>query len=149
MYGPEGPSVSIRSTTGMDRTEHRFMTRGTRAGGMMYKTASNASADMVEMAAVPMPESAVMEEEMALNETVVAGYAAAKMDDALAMDADMGADIAVREDFAKTVAFEPFLRSDSNGTVISLRRTSCQPMLYSCLRTTRIWTMPSCGTKRS
>ncbi len=118
MYGPEGPSVSIRSTTGMDRTEHRFMTRGTRAGGMMYKTASNASADMVEMAAVPMPESAVMEEEMALNETVVAGYAAAKMDDALAMDADMGADIAVREDFAKTVAFEPFLRSNSDGRII-------------------------------
>lgn len=113
LYGPEGPAVNIRSTTGMDRTEHRIMVRGTRAGGVMYKTASNASADMVEMAAVPMPE------EMALNETVVTGYAASKMDDALEMEeADMGADIAVREDFAKTVAFEPFLRSDSEGRII-------------------------------
>lgn len=117
MRGAEGPTVSIRSTSGMDRTEPRIMVRGTRAGGVMYKTASNASVDMVEMAAAPAPEAFALEEEVVQNESVAMGYAAAKMDDALEMDADMGADIAVREDFAKTVAFEPFLRSDSNGTV--------------------------------
>ena len=114
MRGPEGPSVDIRSTTGMDRTDHRIMMRGTRAGGVMYKSAVNASVDMV--AEAPMPEAFALEEE-ALGETVVMGYASAsaKMDDALEMEADMGADIDVREDFAKTVAFEPFLRSDASG----------------------------------
>ena len=113
MRGPAGPSVSIRSTTGMDRTDYRIMTRGTRAGGVMFKTASNASADMI--AAAPMPEAIEMEE--ALGETVVMGYAAQAAKDDAMMDADMGADIAVREDFAKTVAFEPFLRSDSEGRI--------------------------------
>ena len=83
----------------------------------MYKTASNASADMVEMAAAPAPEAFALEEEVVQNEAVVMGYAASKMDDAVAMDADMGADIDVREEFAKTIAFEPFLRSDSNGSI--------------------------------
>ena len=114
MRGPEGPSVDIRSTTGMDRTDHRIMMRGTRAGGVMYKSAVNASVDMI--AEAPMPEAFALEEE-ALGETVVMGYASAsaKMDDALEMEADMGADIDVRENFAKTVAFEPFLRSDASG----------------------------------
>ena len=109
MGGSEGPTVSFRNTSGMDRTDSRIMYRGAR-GGVMMKTAANSTVDMVEMAAAPMALEAVEEEAVAL------GYSA-KMDDSIAMDEDMGADIAVREDFAKTVAFEPFLRSDESGKI--------------------------------
>jgi len=118
MYGTAGPAVSIRSTTGMDRTEPRIMVRGTRGGGVLYKTARNASVDMVEMSMAPEPKAeAAMEEEVMLGNAAVE-YASAQMNDSIAMDEDMGADIAVREDFAKTVAFEPFLRSDASGRIV-------------------------------
>ena len=118
MSGPEGPTIHFQTVVGTDRTDYRVMMRGARAGGMLYKTASNSAADMIEMAAAPapMPEMAMEEEAFALNETAVVGYGAS-MKDAIAMDEDMGADISVREDFAKTVAFEPFLRSDSEGRI--------------------------------
>ena len=113
MNGPEGPTVYFRTTTGSDRSERRLMYR---SGGVMMKSAANG---MVEMAAAPAPmvEEEAMTEDMALGETVVVGYSAqasAKMDDSM----DMGEDIAVREDFAKTVAFEPFLRSDADGKIV-------------------------------
>ena len=117
MRSPEGPTVHFQTIVGSDRTDYRVMVRGARAGGMLYKTASNSAADMVQMAEAPapMPEMAVKEEALELEEAVI-GYGAA-MNDAIAMDEEMGADISVREDFAKTVAFEPFLRSDSNGKI--------------------------------
>ena len=113
MNGPEGPTVYFRTTTGVDRSERRLMYR---SGGVMMKSAANG---MVEMAAAPAPmvEEEAMTEDMALGETVAVGYSAqasAKMDDSM----DMGEDIAVREDFAKTVAFEPFLRSDADGKIV-------------------------------
>ena len=111
MNGPEGPSVYFRTTTGMDRSERRLMYR---SGGVMMKSAAN---DMVEMAAAPAPmaEGAAISEDMVLEEAAVVGYAtqSAKMEDVT----DMGEDIAVREDFAKTIAFEPFLRSDADGRI--------------------------------
>ena len=113
MNGPEGPSVYFSTTTGTDRTDYRVMYR---SGGVMMKSAANAAVYdemVVESAAAPMPEMA-MDEELALGETVVVGYAASAKGSA---DDDMGADIAVREDFAKTIAFEPFLRSDSDGKI--------------------------------
>ena len=118
VYRSEGPTVSIRSTSGTDRTETSYMTYGTRAGGVMFKTASrNAAIEMVEMDDAEMPMA--ITEEMALNETVALGYAPeAKMEDAIASSADMGADIAVRENFSETVAFEPFLRSDASGKIV-------------------------------
>ena len=118
MSGPEGPTVHFQTVVGTDRTDYRVMMRGARAGGMLYKTASNSAADMVEMAAAPapMPEMAMEEEAVVLNETAIVEYGAS-MKDAIAMDEDMGADISVREDFAKTVAFEPFLRSDAEGKI--------------------------------
>jgi hypothetical protein len=118
MSGPEGPSVYFQTIVGTDRTDYRIMVRGVGGGRLMSKSASNASFDMVEMAAAPAPmaEMAIEEEALELNETVVVGYGAS-MNDAVEMDEDMGADISVREDFAKTVAFEPFLRSDAEGKI--------------------------------
>ena len=114
----EGPTVSYRNTTGSDRTEQHIIYRG--AGRIMMKSAAQTNGrvydDMVELSVeAPAPMPMAVEEE-AFEERAVMGYAAnsaAKLDDSY----DMGADITVREDFAKTVAFEPFLRSDSNGTM--------------------------------
>ena len=118
MSGPEGPSVYFRTTTGMDRSEYRVMYRG---GGVMMKGATANGVRvyddmMVESAAAPMEAPMMLDraEEEVLNETVVVGYAASAKETA---DDDMGADIAVREDFAKTIAFEPFLRSDADGKI--------------------------------
>ena len=118
MSGPEGPSVYFSTTTGTDRSEYRVMYR---TGGILMKnSAAGRVYDemVVEEAAAPMPMPMARDEaEMELGETVVMGYNA-KMADSSAMEDDMGADIAVRENFAKTIAFEPFLRSDADGRII-------------------------------
>ena len=111
MNGPESPSVYFSTITGTDNARQRRLYR---TGGVMMKSAANAAVYdemVVESAATPMM---VMDEELALGETVVVGYAASAKG---AMDDDMGEDIAVREDFAKTIAFEPFLRSDADGKI--------------------------------
>ena len=113
LSGPEGPSVYVQTVLGSDRTDYRVMVRAAGAGGVLYKTASNEM--MLESAAAPAPMPESMDMERSLNETVKTGYDS--MDDSISLEEEMGADISVRENFAKTIAFEPFLRSDASGKI--------------------------------
>ena len=104
---PSGPTLYIRSTTGMDRSDRRFYT----GGGIMLKSAGAGRVydEMVVEEAMPVTfNSAVaMDDQLEMPVDRMASPEAA--------DEEMGADIAVREDFSKTIAFEPFLRSDASG----------------------------------
>ena len=117
LSGPKVPSVYFRTTTGSDRSDSRMRTL-TAGAAVVMKSAANGA--MVEMAAAPAPMAEVADDmvmydsiEMAEEEAIPFLGAARN-----AAEEDLGADIAVREDFAKTIAFEPFLRSDADGRII-------------------------------
>ena len=92
-----GPSLYRSTETGTDQTSSRIMVRGLGSAKLMSKAAN------VAMMADSVAE--VAEEE-----------AAALPCNAPAGD-DAAADIPLRENFANTIAWEPFLRSDSDGRI--------------------------------
>ena len=112
LRGPEGPSVSFQTVVGMDRSDYRMMLRDSRAGGVLYKSSANVV--MMESAAAPAPMPDLADEDgMVLEEAAVDGAPSAAYTEAFAEEEN----VAVREDFAKTIAFEPFLRSDASGRI--------------------------------
>lgn len=96
------PFINISAMPGRDDGRRRFYYTGaTRGMVLMSKAAAVNDADMVE-------------EELAMEVQDMAAPAAAEAGGAAE---DLTADIPLREDFATTVAWEPFLRADSDGTV--------------------------------
>lgn len=109
--GKPVPVVAYDSACGVNGSEY------------MYATKSLGRAMMKNSGAVLNAEMAAVEEESVLYETVTvssAGYAMAADD--IALDGNDPA--AIREDFASTVAWEPFLRSDRDGVINFTFRTS-------------------------
>ena len=103
------PEVYYRSTTGVDAS-HGFdhYTLGTRQA--TRAVAKNAAAG----AAVPMAEMMVMDEEVAVDRMAAKVEVEEAVDDLGGAPAEDGL---VRENFANTIAWEPFLRSDKDGVV--------------------------------
>lgn len=99
-----GPSISVSSMTGTDESSRRIMVRGFGGARMMSKASSN----MVMMATADA--AAPMAEEMAVEEEAIPFQLA---NDSGSDDID----VPVRENFANTIAWEPFLRSDADGRV--------------------------------
>ena len=93
-----GPRVATNYVCGRDESDRPIMIRGLAKNAMMSKAAG--SAVMMD-AAAPMAaaESAEMVEEEAIP----------------FMKVESGLDVPIRENFANTIAWEPFLRSDKNG----------------------------------
>jgi hypothetical protein len=99
-YELPSPYVTLNSVCGTDESEYsRIMLRGASKNMMLSKAAG----DVMVEAAVPM-----VEEEMAVDRKVSSAQTA---DSSTAEDAD----IPIRENFANTIAWEPFIRSDKNG----------------------------------
>ncbi|MCR4860284.1 MAG: hypothetical protein K5910_06445, partial [Bacteroidales bacterium] len=100
------PEVDYLSTNGTDSSYGpRIMMRGTRV--MMAKAAGvDASAQMMELAVASDEEMVMEEASVAMNDAVAYSGAEAGKENA-----------AIRENFANTIAWEPFLRSDADGTV--------------------------------
>lgn len=99
-----GPSISVNSMTGTDESSRRIMIRGLGGARMMSKASSN----MVMMATADA--AAPMVEEMAVEEEAIPFQLA---NDSGSDDID----VPVRENFANTIVWEPFLRSDADGRV--------------------------------
>ena len=101
------PEVSYRSTTGIDASHgfDRFALSTRQAGRALAKSAAAGAA---------MPEMMVMEDAVAYN----AVEREAVMDEEVVEEVESAAeDGLVRENFANTIAWEPFLRSDKDGVV--------------------------------
>ena len=119
------PDVGYTATPGTDSafgpTFGNFARRGARV--MMAKSAGAANV-LMEEAPMLMRESAVEEVEAEV------AFDSAATEDSLAADAGAGAEpenTAIRENFANTIAWEPFLRSDSNG-VVTFRFTTADKL---------------------
>ena len=97
-----GPSIPVNSITGTDESSRRIMVRGLGGGRFMSKASSN----MVMMATA---DAAPMAEEMIVEEAIPFQLA----DNGQSNDID----VPVRENFANTIAWEPFLRSNADGRV--------------------------------
>ena len=84
-----GPSISVNNVSGTDESSRMIMVRGLGGARMMSKASANMV--MVEKEAIPFQ-----------------------------LASDKGADdidVPIRENFANTIAWEPFLRSDADGRV--------------------------------
>ena len=102
------PSVGYGYTIGADESYARRTEENPRGVRMLSKAAGGAAVDMiVQDEVMPMARmesnaaAEVMDEEVATDETGAAGEENAS----------------IRENFANTIAWEPFLRSDKNGVV--------------------------------
>ena len=91
-HSPERPTVSFCTVTGSNGLEY----------SPRYRLAATKGA--------PAPEPMAMEETYQANDMVAMG----SMAEAEELDLE---NVSVRENFANTIAFEPFLRSDSEGLI--------------------------------
>ena len=98
------PSVYFNGICGQDSGSSRYMPFYSLGGNVRLMTKS-ASVNMMAMDAAA-PE-AMVEEEAAVSD-VAAGASTAE---------EIASDIVIREDFATTLAWEPFLKSDKAGNV--------------------------------
>jgi len=98
------PSVYFNAICGQDSGSSRYMPFYSLGGNVRLMTKS-ASVNMMAMDSAA-PE-AMVEEEAAVSD-VATGAATAE---------EIASDIVIREDFATTLAWEPFLRSDKAGNV--------------------------------
>ena len=103
------PSVSYKSTFGVDQSfAHDRNAVSTRTRGRMLSKAAGGAVETAMMA------SRQVDEEMVLMEDA----APAAMANDMAIETEEAApEVAVRENFANTIAWEPFLRSDKDGVV--------------------------------
>ena len=110
------PSVNYSASCGRNSSSGYYY--GDRMGGVMMKSAATGAAvrnrAVMADAMAPSPEP-VAEEAMMMEEVMAVGYAAKATDDALA-DEEMPTGY-IRENFANTVAWEPFLKSDKDGNI--------------------------------
>ena len=104
------PDVDYMSTDGTDSSYgYTFgIRRRGLAGGMVLAKSAGVAYDAAPMAEMAMEESAVM------NDSLDAGLRAQKATDEEAAETE---NTAIRENFANTIAWEPFLRSDKDGVV--------------------------------
>ena len=100
-YDRPGPSVWFSATPGTDGGRRRIF----------YTTSANRG--MVLMSKAAMADSIEAVEE----EAVMDMAAPAAMEADGGAPEDLAADIPIREDFATTIAWEPFLKADSDGKV--------------------------------
>ena len=101
------PSVDYSATSGIDSSYASDRTSlSTRESGRMLSKAAGAAANVEMMAAPMMEDSMVMDEEVSRE-----------VDDSVEEDAGGAEEVSVRENFANTIAWEPFLRSDKDGVV--------------------------------
>jgi len=118
LYWPHSsvPYIHYSSRCGTDGTRPYFLyAKNARVRGLAStKAMANMSADFVEEEAMVFMEDAVESVE-------VVGYGAVAKDEE---------NVTVREDFASTIAFLPFLRSDRNGDIEFEFRTSDQLSTY-------------------
>ena len=88
------------------------------SGAKLGSTRMMSKSSAVTMNAMVMEEAAVdMAAPMAVAQSAAAKEGITIMDDSVELDEEAGAGIpeTVREDFATTLAFEPFIHTDSNG----------------------------------
>ena len=104
------PEVYFRSTIGTDSAYAFDVERGPRrlSGNAVAKSAAAGGAVLMDMAA-PM-----MVDEEVVVERAMTDDAAVEMEEEAGGDA---AEVSIRENFANTIAWEPFLRSDKDGVV--------------------------------
>lgn len=111
------PSVNYASSCGHNSTQGFYYGLDEMAGGRMMKAAAPARSAVRNKAAAvadgmaPEPEPEVMME-MASEESEM-GYA---LNDSMEADEEMP-DGYIRENFANTIAWEPFLKSDKDGNI--------------------------------
>ena len=103
IYSSHGPYVSYNTDSGSDSSN----------GFMLYENGLGVKRMVLAKAAAPMMADADMEFED--SEAMVMEEAMAEESSAVQMD---GGEVSVRENFANTIAFEPFLKSDASGKII-------------------------------
>ena len=105
--GKPWPTVSYEEACGTNDSGYFFSTKG--MGRMVMKSSANT---------INMEMEVAEEESISFDRAVPVAYG-------MADDAAYGDDaVPVREDFASTVAWEPFLRSDRNGVIDFTFRTT-------------------------
>lgn len=102
LQNPYFTSISYATVPGSIRSSRPVVHYETKAGGRVLMKSASARAQNADMV--------VMEEAMVERTPAVT-------DDSAAESSGAEPEVAVRENFANTLAFEPFLRSDSDGNI--------------------------------
>ena len=103
-----GPSITRDMECGTDQSSYRMMVRGLGRSRLMSKAAT-ANVLMAAMDSAPAEDDAIeiVDDAIEVEEAI-------PLDEG-AYEAEVG--VPIRENFANTIAWEPFLRSDSEGRV--------------------------------
>jgi hypothetical protein len=103
------PSVYFRNTIGTDSAYAFDVERVNRrlSGNAVAKSAAAGGAILMDMSAPMMVDEEVMVERVVSDDSVEVEEEAG----------DTGEEVSIRENFANTIAWEPFLRSDKDGVV--------------------------------
>ncbi len=99
------PFIPFNSICGLDESNHRLMIRGLGKNAMMSKAAGT-----VEMTAAAPIEADYMVNDSVMEEEAIPFQLSNE-------GREVAADVPIRENFANTIAWEPFLRSDKDGNI--------------------------------